>query len=118
MNYCIPDMYEMPHVGVGGYTMQGSGEHCMYSGEGPGYGHCEPQPLHHPPCMEQAWLPSQHYSCSYAGVPPVFKSEFCGMEIPLSHCHHQPEYFPEIKPDFSHLQWMQGAHKKGMLSGL
>ncbi|GLD62594.1 thyroid hormone receptor beta isoform X4, partial [Lates japonicus] len=105
-------MYEMPHVGVGGYTMQGSGEPCMYPGEGPGYGHCEPQPLHHPPCMEQAWLPSQHYSCSYAGGPPVFKSEFCSMEIPLSHCHHQPEYFPEIKPQFSHLQWMQGVHKK------
>lgn len=118
MNYCIPDMYEMPHVGVGGYTMQGSGEPCMYPGEGPGYGHCEPQPLHHPPCMEQAWLPSQHYSCSYAGGPPVFKNEYCSMEIPLSHCHHQPEYFPEIKPQFSHLQWMQGVHKKGMTSRL
>ncbi|XP_023268963.1 thyroid hormone receptor beta isoform X2 [Seriola lalandi dorsalis] len=118
MNYCIPDMYEMPHVGVGGYAMQGGGgEHCMYPGEGPGYGHCEPQPLHHhPPCVEQAWLPGQHYSCSYAGGgPPVYKSEFCSMEIPLSHCHHQPEYFPEIKPDFSHLQWMQGAHRKGYI---
>lgn len=118
MNYCIPDMYEMPHTGVGGYTVQGDGEHCMYPGEGHGYGHYEPQPLHHPPCMEQAWQPSQHYSCSYAGVPPVFKSEFCSMEIPLSHFHHQPEYFPEIKPEFSHLQWMQGTHKKGMESAL
>uniref|UniRef100_A0A671W7Z8 Thyroid hormone receptor beta n=2 Tax=Sparus aurata TaxID=8175 RepID=A0A671W7Z8_SPAAU len=115
MNYCIPDMYEMPHTGVGGYTVQGDGEHCMYPGEGHGYGHYEPQPLHHPPCMEQAWQPSQHYSCSYAGVPPVFKSEFCSMEIPLSHFHHQPEYFPEIKPEFSHLQWMQGTHKKGYI---
>lgn len=98
--------------------MQGGGEHCMYPGEGPGYGHCETQPLHHPPCMEQAWPASQHYSCSYAGGPAVFKSEFCSMEIPLSHYHHQPEYFPEIKPDFSHLQWIQGAHRKGMAWGL
>ncbi|XP_075968929.1 thyroid hormone receptor beta isoform X3 [Anarhichas minor] len=116
MNYCIPDMYEMPHSGMGGYTVQGGGEHCMYSGEGPGYGHCEPQPLHHPPCIDQqAWPPSQHYSCSYAGGSPVFKSEFCSMEIPLSHFHHQPEYFPEIKSDFSHLQWMQEVHKKGYI---
>ncbi|KAM6974958.1 thyroid hormone receptor beta isoform 2-T2 [Tautogolabrus adspersus] len=115
MNYCIPDMYEMPHPGVGGYPVQGGGEHCMYPGEGPGYGHCEPQPLHHPPCMEQTWLPSQHYSCAYSGGPPPFKSEFCSMEIPLSHFHHQPEYFPEVKPEFSHLQWMQGAHKKGYI---
>lgn len=114
MNYCMPDMYEVPHAGMGGYTVQGSGEHCMYAGEGPGYRHCEPQPLHHPPCMEQtSWPPSQHYSCSYAGGPPVFKSEFCSMEIPLSHFHHQPEYLMEIKPDISHLQWMQGVHKRG-----
>lgn len=111
MNYCVQDMYETPHVGMGGYTMQGGGEHCMYPGE---YGHCEPPSLHHlPPCVEQAWLPAQHYSCLYAGGPPVFKSEFCGAEMPLSHCHHQNEYFPEIIPDFSHLQWMEGAHKKG-----
>uniref|UniRef100_A0AAQ5Y594 Thyroid hormone receptor beta n=1 Tax=Amphiprion ocellaris TaxID=80972 RepID=A0AAQ5Y594_AMPOC len=115
MNYCIPDMYEMPHASIGGYPVQGGGEHCMYPGEGPGYGHCEPQPLHHPPCMEQAWPPSQHYSCSYTAGPPVFKSEFCSMEIPLSHFHHQPQYYPEIKPEFSHLQWMQGAHKKGYI---
>lgn len=117
MNYCMQDMYDMPHAGMGGYTVQGGGEHCMYTGEGPGYGHCEPQPLHHLPCMEQAWPPSQHYSCSYAGGPPVFKSEFCSMEIPLSHFHHQPEYFPEINTDISHLQWMQGADKKGTTSG-
>ncbi|XP_026155491.1 thyroid hormone receptor beta isoform X3 [Mastacembelus armatus] len=114
MNYCIPDVYDMPHAGVGGYTMQGGGEHCMYPGEGPGYGYCEPQPLHHLPCMEQAWTSSQHYSCSYAAGPQVFKSEFCSMESPLSHFHHQPEYLSEIKPDFS-LQWMQGAHKKGYI---
>lgn len=112
MNYCIPDMYEMPHTGVGSYSVQGGGEYCMYSDEGSGYGNCEPQPLHHPPCMEQAWSPSQHYSCSYAAGPSVFKSEFCSMEVPLSH-FHQPEYFPEIKPEFSHLRWMQSAHRKG-----
>ncbi|XP_034748637.1 thyroid hormone receptor beta-like [Etheostoma cragini] len=122
MNFCIPDMYDMPHSGLGGYSAQGGGEHCMYAaGEGltgygpgyrPGYGHSE---LHHPPCMEQAWPPSQHYSCSYAGGPPVYKSEFRSMEISLSHYHHQPEYFPEIKPDISHLQWMQGAHPKGYI---
>ncbi|KAM8840384.1 thyroid hormone receptor beta isoform 2-T2 [Spinachia spinachia] len=116
MNYCIPDMYEMPHSGMGGYTAPGGGDTCMYSGEGPGYGPPEPQPLHHPPCTEQsAWPPGGHYSCSYAGGPPAFKSEFCGMEIPLSHFHHQPQYFPEIKPDFSHLQWVQDAHKKGYI---
>nr|XP_040044414.1 thyroid hormone receptor beta isoform X4 [Gasterosteus aculeatus aculeatus] len=117
MNYCIPDMYETAPSGMGGYTAPGSGETCMYSGGGPGYGHPEPQPLHHPPCMEQsAWPLGGHYSCSYAAAgPPAFKSEFCSMEIPLSHFHHQPEYFPEIKPDFSHLQWMQDAHKKGYI---
>ncbi|XP_005748927.1 thyroid hormone receptor beta isoform X2 [Pundamilia nyererei] len=114
MNYCIPDMYEMPHTGVGSYSVQGGGEYCMYSDEGSGYGNCEPQPLHHPPCMEQAWSPSQHYSCSYAAGPSVFKSEFCSMEVPLSH-FHQPEYFPEIKPEFSHLRWMQSAHRKGYI---
>ncbi|XP_068431332.1 thyroid hormone receptor beta isoform X1 [Clinocottus analis] len=118
MNYCIPDMYEMPHSGMGGYAVQGGGEHCMYSGEGPGY--CEPQPLHHPPLhhpplMDQPWPPGQHCSCSYAGGSPDFKSEYCSMEIPLSHFHHQPEYFPEIRPDFSHLQWMQEVHKKGYI---
>lgn len=114
MNYCMTDMYEMPHSGMGGYTVPGGGEHCMYAGEGPWYGHCEPQPLHHPPCVQQAWPPSQppNYSCAYAGGPPVFKSEFCSMEVPLSHFHHQPEYFSEIKPDISH--WM---HKKGTASG-
>ncbi|XP_043993606.1 thyroid hormone receptor beta isoform X4 [Gambusia affinis] len=115
MNYCIPDMYEMPHAGVGGYAVQGGGEHCMYPGDGAGYGHYEPQPLHHPPCMEQAWPPGQHYSCSYAAGPSSFKNEFCNVEVPLSHFHHQPEYFPEIKPDYSHLQWMQGAHRKGYI---
>ncbi|XP_029298817.1 thyroid hormone receptor beta isoform X4 [Cottoperca gobio] len=115
MNYCIPDMYEMPHSGAGGYPMQGGGEHCMYPGEAPGYGYCEPQPLHHPPCMEQAWSPSQHFSCSYAGSPALFKSEFCSRDLPLSHFHQQPDYFPEITPDFSHLQWMQGEHRKGYI---
>ncbi|XP_062291594.1 thyroid hormone receptor beta isoform X4 [Scomber scombrus] len=115
MNYCISDMYEMPHTGVGCCAVQGGGEHCMYPGEGPGYGYFEPQPLHHPPCMEEVWPSSQQYSCSYDGGPPVFKNEFCSMEIPLSHYQCQPEYFPEIKPDFSHLQWMQEAHKKGYI---
>lgn len=114
MNYYIPDMYEAPHAGVGGYAMQTGGEACLYPGEGSGYGHCEPQPLHHPPCLEQAWAPGQHYSCVYAEGAAGFKNEFCGMEIPLSHFHHQPEYYSEIKPDFSHLPWVQGVHKKGM----
>uniref|UniRef100_A0A3Q3EFC5 Thyroid hormone receptor beta n=1 Tax=Kryptolebias marmoratus TaxID=37003 RepID=A0A3Q3EFC5_KRYMA len=115
MNFCMPDMYEMPHAGVGGFSVQSGGEQCMYPGEGPGYGHYEPQRLHHLPCMEQAWPPSQHYSCSYAAGPSSLKTEFCNMEVPLSHFHHQPEYFPEIKPDFSHLQWMQGVHRKGYI---
>ncbi|KAK5855481.1 hypothetical protein PBY51_005579 [Eleginops maclovinus] len=117
MNYCIPDMYEMPHSGGGGYAVQGGGgEHCMFQGEGPGFGYCEPQPLHHhPPCMEQAWPPSQQFSCAYAGGPPVFKSEFCSRDVPLSHFHQPPDFFPEISPDFSHLQWMQGEHRKGYI---
>ena len=118
MNFCIPDMYEVPHPGVGGYAVQNGGEHCMYPGEGSGCGHYEPQPLHHPPCMEQAWPPPQHYSCPYAAGPSSFKTEFSNSDVPLNHFHYQPEYFPEIKPDFSHLQWMQGAHRKGMTSGL
>lgn len=119
MNYCIPDVYEMPHMGMGGYGVPGGGEHCMYAGEGPVYGQCEPQRLHHPPCMEPTWPPppGQHYSCSYSAGPPVFKNEYCGVEIPLGHFHHQPEYFPDIKSDISHLQWMQGAHKRGTLTG-
>lgn len=117
MNYCVPDMYEMPHGGGSGYTMQGGSEYCMYAGEGPGFGHCETQPLHHPPCMEQAWPPSQQpYICSYPGSAPVFKNEFCNMEIPLSH-YHQPDYVSEGKPDFSHMQWTQGPYKKGMTYG-
>lgn len=117
-DYCLADMYEGPHAGMGGYAAMGGGEHCMYGGEGPGYNPCERlhQRLHHPPCMEQAWPPSQHYSCSYA-APPVYKSECCSMEIPLSHFHPQPEYFPEIKPEFSYLPWIQDGHKRGTSSG-
>ncbi|KAM7372790.1 hypothetical protein PAMP_007687 [Pampus punctatissimus] len=37
------------------------------------------------------------------------------MDIPLSHFEYEPEYFPEIKADFSHLQWMQEVHKKGYI---
>uniref|UniRef100_A0A672IBX7 Thyroid hormone receptor beta n=1 Tax=Salarias fasciatus TaxID=181472 RepID=A0A672IBX7_SALFA len=109
MNYCIPDVYDVgghPAPGGGG----GGGEHCMYPGEGPGYGHYESQPLHHPPCVEPPWLPGQHYSCSYAAGPPAF----CGVDVPLGHFHHQPDFYPEVKPDFSHLHWMQG-HKKGYI---
>uniref|UniRef100_A0A3B1J375 Thyroid hormone receptor beta n=1 Tax=Astyanax mexicanus TaxID=7994 RepID=A0A3B1J375_ASTMX len=99
MNYCMPDMYDLQHGGGGGYTVPGGGEYCMYGGEGPVYGHCEPQPLHHhppppPPCMEQAWPPSHAYPCAYPPTNPVFKSEFCSMELPLSH-FHQPEYFSD-----------------------
>ncbi|XP_070995881.1 thyroid hormone receptor beta-like isoform X2 [Oncorhynchus clarkii lewisi] len=118
MNYCMPDMYEMPHGVGGGYPMQGGGEYCMYGGDGPGgYGHCEPQPMHqiHPPCMEQAWPPSQPYACSYPGPNPVFKSEYCTMEVPLSHYNHQPDYYSEGKSDFSHMQWMQEVNKKGYI---
>lgn len=116
MSYCLPDMYEMAHPGMGGYMVPGGGEPCMYPGEGPGY--CEPQPLHHPPCMEQAWPASQHYCCSLAGGPASFKNELCCRDVPLSHFHQQPEYFPDIKSDFSHLQWIQGPHKRGMSADL
>lgn len=115
-NYRVADMYEVPHAGMGGFAVPGGGEHCMYGGEGPGYNHCEPQRLHHPPCMEQAWPPGQHYSCSYAG-PPVYKSECCGVEIPLSHFHPQPEYFPEIKAELSYLPWIQEGQRRGTSPG-
>ncbi|XP_053719207.1 thyroid hormone receptor beta isoform X2 [Synchiropus splendidus] len=103
MNYCIPDMYEIPQVS--GYMVQGGSDHCLYSGDGSGY---ETQPLHHPPCMEQPWPHGQHYPC-FGGSS--FKSEFCGMDIPVNRLHHPPEYFP----DFSHLQWIPGAPKKGYI---
>ncbi|KAK5884077.1 hypothetical protein CesoFtcFv8_020342 [Champsocephalus esox] len=125
MNFCIPDMYEMPHSGNGGFAVQaggfGGGEHCMFQGEGPGFGYCDSQPLHHlqPPCMEQTWPPNQQFSCAFAGGPPAFKNEFCNRDVPLSHFQYQqqPEFFPEISPDFAHLQWMQGENRRGMASG-
>uniref|UniRef100_A0AAY4EWY1 Thyroid hormone receptor beta n=1 Tax=Denticeps clupeoides TaxID=299321 RepID=A0AAY4EWY1_9TELE len=115
MNYCMPDMYEMPHGPTGGFSVQGGGEYCMYGGEGPSFGRCEPQPLHHPPCMEQPWPSGQAFACAYpGGGGAMFKSEYCGMEIPLSH-YHQPDYFSEGRPDLSQLQWMQGPQKKGYI---
>ncbi|XP_058475853.1 thyroid hormone receptor beta isoform X4 [Solea solea] len=113
MNYCMSDMYEMPHVNMGGgYAL----DQCMCPGEAQGFGHCEPQRLHHPPCAaEQAWQPPQNFSCSYAGGASGFKNDFYNMDVTLSHCLHQPEFFPDIKADFSHLQWMQEAHKKGYI---
>ncbi|XP_017577274.1 thyroid hormone receptor beta isoform X2 [Pygocentrus nattereri] len=115
MNYCMSDMYELPHGANGGYTVPGGGEYCMYGGEGPAFGHCEPQPLHHhPPCMEQAWPNNQPYACAYAGSNNVFKSEFCSMEVPLSH-YHQPDYFSDSRPDFAQMQWIQAPHKKGYI---
>lgn len=114
MNYCVSDMYDMPHGGVVGYPMQGGSEYCMYPGEGPGFGHCEPQALHHPPCMEQAWPPSQHYGFPYSRGAPVFKNEYCSMEIPLGIYHNPLDYYPDGKSEYSHLQWMQGPNKRGM----
>ncbi|XP_061822810.1 thyroid hormone receptor beta isoform X2 [Nerophis lumbriciformis] len=113
MNYCLPDMYEMSHSVVGEYPVQGAGDHFVYQSEGFGYEQCEPQPLHHPPCMEQSWPSGQHYACLYSGVPPALKSDFCSMEVPLNTFHLHHEYFPEIKSDLSH--WMQGSHKKGYI---
>lgn len=101
MNYCIPDMYDLPHAGFGGYGSQADGDHCMYPGQGT-------QPLHHPPCVDPAWPPSQLYSC-YDGDPAVFKSELYSVDL----YQQQPEFFPELRADFSHLQWLQGDHKKG-----
>ncbi|XP_048058442.1 thyroid hormone receptor beta isoform X1 [Megalobrama amblycephala] len=115
MNYCMSDMYDIAHGVSGGYAVAPGGEYCMYGGEGPGFTHCEPQPLHHhPPSMEQAWPPSQPYECPFTGGNPVFKSELCSMEVPLSH-YHQPDYYSDGRPDFSQMQWMQGPHKKGYI---
>lgn len=116
MNYCMSDMYDIGQGVSGGYVVPPGGEYCMYGGEGPGFTHCEPQPLHHhPPNMEQAWPPSQPYGCPFTGGNPVFKSELCSMEVPLSH-YHQPDYYSDGRPDFSQMQWMQGPHKKGIAS--
>ncbi|KAG5279988.1 hypothetical protein AALO_G00083710 [Alosa alosa] len=78
MNYCMPDMYEMPHGVAGGFPVQGGrggggggGEYCMHGGEGTSFGNCEPQRLHHhPPCMEQQWPPGPAYSCPYPRAGP------------------------------------------------
>lgn len=108
MNFCLSDMYELPHTGAGEY---GVGGHCLYpAGEGPAYGHCEPQPLHHPPCMEQTWGPAQHYSCLYGGA--AFKNELCNVELPVSHLP-PTDCFPDIRDDFCPLQWLEGGHRKG-----
>lgn len=117
MNYCVPDMYEMPHGMAGGYTVQGGGEYCMYGGDGSTFGHCESQPLHHnAPCMDQAWQHSQPYPAvypgAYPGTNPAFKTEFCTMEVPLSH-YQQHDYFSDGRPDFSQMQWIEVPHKKG-----
>uniref|UniRef100_A0A8C1VD23 Thyroid hormone receptor beta n=1 Tax=Cyprinus carpio TaxID=7962 RepID=A0A8C1VD23_CYPCA len=115
MNYCMSDMYDTGQGVIGGYAVPPGGEYCMYGGEGPGFTHCEPQPLHHhPPSMEQAWPPSQPYGCTFTGGNPVFKSELCSMDVPLSH-YHQPDYYSDGRPDFSQMQWMQGPHKKGYI---
>jgi len=112
----MSDMYDIGHGVNGGYAVPPGGEYCMYGGEGPGFTHCEPQPLHHhPPSMEQAWPPSQPYGCPFNGANPVFKSELCSMEVPLSH-YHQPDYYSDGRPDFSQMQWMQGPHRKGIAS--
>lgn len=115
MNYCMPDMYDIGHGVNGGYAVPSGGEYCMYDCEGPGFTRCEPQPLHHhPPSMEQAWSPNHPYGCPFTGVNPnMFKSEFCSMEVPLSH-YPQPDYYSDGRPDFSQMQWMQGPHKKGI----
>lgn len=83
----------------------------MYGNDGPTFSHCEPQALHHHhhPCMEQAWPPSQPYSCAYPGT---FKTEFGGMEVPLDH-YSQDEYFSGGREDFSQMQWLQVEQKKG-----
>lgn len=111
MNYCMSDMYDMSHGMSGGYAVPSGGEYCMYGGEG--FSQCESQPLHHHPVsVEQAWPPGEPYGCPFTGGNQVFKSELCSVEVPLSH-YHQPDFFSDGRPDFSHIQWMQAAHKKG-----
>nr|XP_049606392.1 thyroid hormone receptor beta isoform X3 [Syngnathus scovelli] len=117
MNHCIAEISEMYHSMVGDYTIQGGGEHCVYAGDGPGYGHCEAQPLHHhPPCLEHVWPSSQRDHYLHACVPSALKSDFCSTEIPLNHFYHHPEHSSEMKSDLSHVQWMQGSPiKKGYI---
>ncbi|XP_077446976.1 thyroid hormone receptor beta-like isoform X2 [Stigmatopora argus] len=115
MNYRITDVYEMPHSMIGEYTFQNGGDHCLYSGEGPGYGQHEPQPLHHPPCPEQVLPSGQHYNCLYSGASFGIKSDLCSIEVPLNNFHHEPNHFPENKSDLPYLKWMQGEHKKGYI---
>ncbi|XP_033830950.1 thyroid hormone receptor beta isoform X4 [Periophthalmus magnuspinnatus] len=113
MNYCVADMFETSHSTGSGYSLQGPLEPCMFSSQRQGFGHCDTQTLHHhPPCAEQAWPPSQHYSCSYHGNQPLFRNHFYSADSAFSH-YHPPEYFPEIKPYFSH--WTQSSSKKGYI---
>uniref|UniRef100_A0A3B3SCL2 Thyroid hormone receptor beta n=1 Tax=Paramormyrops kingsleyae TaxID=1676925 RepID=A0A3B3SCL2_9TELE len=125
MNYCMSEVYEMTHGtgGGGGYTAHGGEGYCMYGAQSPGYGHCEHQPVQQSSCVGQAWPSGQSYSCAYAEAGHTFKSEFCGMEVALSHCgmevalahYSQPEYFSEGEIDFSQLQRMQAPLKKGYI---
>uniref|UniRef100_A0A3P8VP62 Thyroid hormone receptor beta n=1 Tax=Cynoglossus semilaevis TaxID=244447 RepID=A0A3P8VP62_CYNSE len=55
MNYCISDTCEIPHVSMGS-SIQASVDPWSYPGEGPDFGHCEPQRLHHPPCYVPRYL--------------------------------------------------------------
>ncbi|MBN3325676.1 THB protein, partial [Atractosteus spatula] len=111
MNYCMQEMYEMHHAMGSNFPVQPV-EYCMYTSESQGYNNCDPQVLHNNACMEQAWVPNQPYTCSYPGN--VFKSEFCNMDMALSHCH-QTDYFTDGKTDFSEVQWTPESQKKGYI---
>ncbi|KAK1785470.1 hypothetical protein P4O66_018838 [Electrophorus voltai] len=113
MNYCIPDVYELPHTTGGGYTVPGEGEYCVYGGGGPAFGHYEPQLSHHQSvCAEQPWPPSQLYLGAYNHT---FKSELCSAEVTLSHYHQGDCFSEQGRQDLSQTQWMQTAHKKGYI---
>ncbi|XP_048102624.1 thyroid hormone receptor beta [Alosa alosa] len=45
----------------------------------------------------------------------MFKSECCSMEVPLSH-YHQPDYYNgDGRADYSQMQWIQNAYKRGYI---
>ncbi|XP_063042154.1 thyroid hormone receptor beta isoform X2 [Engraulis encrasicolus] len=93
----------------------------------PGH-HGHPGGPHHPghhghpghPGAHPGHHPGQMYGCHYPPPPgimpggPVFKSEYCSMEVPLTH-HHQPDFYGDGRLDYNQMQWIQGPHKRGYI---
>lgn len=65
INYCMSDVYEVPHGDLGSDLAPGPEEYCVYPAQEPGFRLCEPQALQQQPplCLEQeVWPASPHLS--------------------------------------------------------